>query len=138
MSNQLIVLCGSVLLATSAAAQAPETLGSPDLQWKEMIPGVSFAPAFGDWERGAHGKFVRIAPGGKVPPHTHSQPYHAVFVSGRLANSVNGAAAAEVRSGEYWHMAGGRVHAHECVSDEPCFFYTHSTGPWDVQLVEKE
>lgn len=137
MNTHLVILCSSILFGAAAAAQAPAGLEPADLQWKEIIPGTSFAPAYGDWEKGAHGKFVRIAPGAIVPPHTHSKSYDAVFISGRIANSLQGAEPVHVGAGGYWRMPGGRVHGHQCVSKEPCLFYTHSDGAWDVQLVEQ-
>ena len=44
----------------------------------------------------------------------------------------------ELRPGEYWYVPGGLEHRTACVSDEPCLFYTHSEGPWDLTIVEWE
>ena len=125
-----------LLVAAAAAAAAPDSLASSELQWREMIPGVHFAPTYGDWEKQAHGKFVRLDPGARVPMHTHSGDYHAVVVSGRIANLYEGGKTVEVEQGDYWNVAAGLPHGHLCLSKEPCLAYTHSDGLWDLKLVE--
>jgi quercetin dioxygenase-like cupin family protein len=100
-----------------------------------MFPGVEFAPAYGDWEKEAHGKFVRFAPGGMAPMHTHTNAYHAVMISGQMANLYD-EGRSNVGPGDYWFVAARRPHGHECVSAEPCFFYTYGDALWDIQLSE--
>lgn len=126
----------AALVAGTAYAQAGGTIAMNDLQWREMFPGVSFAPAYGDWEAGAHGKYARIVHGTEVPLHTHSAGYHAVMVSGRMTNMFDGDARAEVGPGDYFTIQAGQLHAHDCVSEEPCLFYTHSDGLWDIAVPE--
>lgn len=127
----------AAILATPGIAQSSDVTAASALQWRTMFPGVEFAPAHGDWEKEAHGKFVRFAPGTKVPMHTHGAPYHAVMVSGRMANLLAADTRVEVEPGAYFHMAAGRAHGHECVSAEPCLFYTYSDSLWDLKLIEE-
>ncbi|WP_265570368.1 cupin domain-containing protein [Sphingomicrobium nitratireducens] len=127
---------GLLALGTAAAAHGPENLAASELEWVEIIPGVDFAPAFGDWAKEGHGKFVRLAPGASVPMHTHSGSYEGVFVSGEMVNILDGGTRVAVGPGHYFQMAGGRLHGHECVSEVPCFFYTHSPAAWDIQVPE--
>lgn len=124
--------------AAPSLAQAPDHLTVARLQWQTMFPGVDFAPAYGHWETEAHGKYVRFAPGTEVPMHTHTNAYHGVMISGRMANLFDGGARAEVSPGDYWHIANARPHGHECLSKEPCLFYTYSDALWDLQLVEAD
>ena len=127
----------AVALSVGAAAyaQGGDTLAQNALEWREMVPGVSFAPAYGDWEKGAHGKYVRIARTAQVPLHTHGNGYRAVMISGRMANLYEGGQRVEISAGDSFHMAAKRPHSHECLSEEPCFFYTHSEGLWDLEVV---
>jgi beta-alanine degradation protein BauB len=121
-------------LCTGGQAKAGDTIAVADLQWKEMFPGVKFALSYGDWEKGAHGKFVRIDHGTKVPLHLHSNDYHAVLISGRMANLFEGGQRTEVATGDYFYMAGKRPHAHECMTQDGCFFYTYGAEAWDIEL----
>lgn len=126
------------LVGTSVGAQGTNRLSASQLEWREMIPGVvSFAPSYGDWEKGAHGKYARVQPGATVPMHSHKLDYHGVLISGRLTNLLDaGPTRVELAPGDYWHMAGGRVHGHICTSAEPCLVYTHSDGAWDLTLAK--
>lgn len=132
------IAAAALLSGTSAAAQSADKLPSSELKWREMIPNVVyFAPAYGDWEKGAHGKFARVQPGATVPMHSHTQAYYAVLISGRLTNLLDsGPTRVELMPGDYWYMAGGRAHGHVCTSAEPCLVYTHSDGAWDLALVK--
>lgn len=123
----------------SASAQGTDRLSAEDLKWREMIPDVVyFAPAYGDWGKGAHGKYARVQPGATVPMHTHSRAYDAVLLSGRLTNLLDSSSTrVDLGPGDYWHMAGGRAHGHVCTSSEPCLVYTHSDAAWDLSLVEQ-
>lgn len=128
----------AIIVSTApAAAQAPETIPAAELQWRNMFPGVDFAPAYGDWEKEAHGNFVRFAPGTKVPIHTHTNDYHAVMVSGQMANLFEGDQRVVIDPGTYFYMAPTRPHGHECVSQDPCFFYVHGDALWDLELIEE-
>lgn len=122
--------------AAPAIAQAPDTLSQGELQWRTMFPGVEFAPAYGDWEKEAHGKFVRFAPGTTVPMHTHSGAYHGVMISGRMANLLDAGSRVAIEPGSYFYIAATRPHGHECISAEPCLFYTYGDTLWDLQLIE--
>lgn len=139
MFKALTAAAGIAVFTTGASAlpKGAETLPSDQLQWREMIPNaVSFAPARGAWEKGAHAKFARVQPGATVPMHTHSRAYHGVLLSGRLTNLLDsGSTRVELAPGDYWYMADHRAHGHVCTSAEPCLAYTHSDGAWDITLV---
>lgn len=128
----------ALLLAAGGSAQAPDTVPHGDLEWREIVPGVAFAAAYGDWEREAHGKFVRIDSGANVPLHTHGHPYHAVLISGRLTNNFADGARVELSPGDYWLMAAGRAHGHDCLSEEPCLAFAYGDALWDIALYETD
>ena len=131
-------VAGAVALAIGAAAyaQSSDRLARGDLQWREIVPGASFAAAYGDWEKEGHGKFVRIAREAQIPLHVHTNDYHAVMVSGRMRNILDAGTRVELAPGDYFYMASKRPHAHECLTDEPCLFYTYGDGSWDIEAVE--
>jgi quercetin dioxygenase-like cupin family protein len=127
-------LVAAAAISSMAPAQRSEALGRADLRWQEMVPGVSFAPVYGDWNKEGHGKFVRILHGTEVPLHIHNNDYHAVVVAGRMANLFEDGERTEVGPGDYFYMGAGRPHAHNCISEEPCFFYTYGDESWDIEL----
>jgi hypothetical protein len=109
-----------------------------DLVWAEVIPGVAFATAYGDWQAERHGKFVRFDPGTSVALHTHTSAFHGVIVSGRLTNQYEGEGSPQAMgSGAHWYVPGGVPHINTCVSEEACLFYTHFDDALDVTFVEQ-
>ena len=112
-------------------AQGADRLAPASLQWKEIVPGAHFGAAYGDWEKGAHGKYVRFVKGVQIPLHRHTNEYHAVAISGRIVNLFEGGRRVDIAPGDYFYMAPMRAHSHECLSDGGCLFYTHGDKPWD-------
>lgn len=133
-----------VFLAVPAAAQqaaaqetdAPGPVAQEDLEWVEIIPGISFAAAYGQWAEGAHGKFIRFEPGAAAPMHRHSSAYRGVIIQGELTNPYPGEEAVAMGPGDYWHVPAEMAHANECVSEEPCLFFTYGDAPWDIEVIE--
>lgn len=138
----VLLLGVAVLFGGSTVTAQPEgaTLVAPDaLEWVEIVPGVEFAAAYGDWSSEGHGKFVRFAPGVAIPMHRHSGEFHGVVVSGVVNNSFPGQAEPPaLAAGTAWYVPGGEPHANACLSEEPCIFYTHGAGAWDVEMLEEE
>lgn len=125
-------------IGAAAFAQGGDSIARSELQWREIVPGASFAAAYGDWEKGAHGKYVQIVKGAQIPLHVHSNEYRAVMVSGRMANVLDAGTRVEIAPGDFFHMAAKRPHSHECLTEEPCFFYTYGDGHWDIEVVEPQ
>jgi len=48
------------------------------------FPGVELANAFSNDDTGSHETFVRVAAGGEIPPHMHTQGTYSVVVSGPM------------------------------------------------------
>ncbi len=124
-------ILGAAAALALTAGVAAEAQSDGQKQWREMGPGAHFAPAQGDWEKGAHSKFIRLAAGLDVPFHTHSNDYHGVMLSGRMTIDLEGGKTSEVGAGDYWTMKGGVPHGHKCLSAEPCLLYTHGDKNWD-------
>lgn len=136
----LPVFAALLMIAVAVQAQPAEAVvvAPENVEWTEIVPGISFGAVYGDWSTEAHGKYVRIDPGVETPPHTHTLPYSGVVISGRVTNPYSGEEApAEMSSGKYWYVPGGEAHTTACVSDEPCLFYTHADGAWDLEVIEQ-
>ena len=134
--RSLIILI-AVPLAQAQDSTTPSLVLFDDLQWGEVIPGVAFANAYGDWQTEAHGKFVRIESGTSVALHTHTNPFHGVMLSGSLTNEYEGEVSpAGMGPGTYWYVPGDVPHINTCLSSEPCVFYTHLPGALDVTFVD--
>ena len=119
------------VLASGTSAQGSDRIVPANLQWKEIVPGAHFAAAYGNWEKEAHGKFVRFVKGVRIPIHRHTNDYHAVAISGHIVNLFEGGRRVEIAPGDYFYMAARRAHSHECLSEEGCLFYTHGSALWD-------
>ena len=124
-------IAAASLPGSTVSAQIGDRLSPTSVQWKEIVPGAHFGAAYGNWEKGAHGKYVRFVKGVQIPMHRHTNEYHAVAISGRVVNLFEGGTKVEMAPGDYFHMAAGRAHSHECLSDEGCLFYTYGTQLWD-------
>jgi len=116
---------------SAAPAQERDRVGPAAVQWKEIVPGAHFGAVYGDWNKEAHGKYVRFVKRVQIPLHRHTNDYHAVVISGRMVNLFEGGRRVEVAPGEYFYMAPMRAHSHECLSDGGCVFYTHAERLWD-------
>jgi len=124
-------VAAALSFASAASAQGMDRVSPAAVAWKDIVPGVQFGAVHGDWEKGAHGKYVRFVKGVQIPLHRHSNDYHAVAISGRLVNLFEGGRRVEIAPGDYFYMAAGRAHSHECLSDGGCLFYTYGDRLWD-------
>ncbi len=120
--------------ARSAEATATPQSG---LAFEEIAPFVQMATAWGDRAKAAHGTFGIFKAQSESPSHTHTGAYHAVVISGRMANPYNGEKDAPIlEPGSYWHVPAGTPHVTTCVSEEPCNFYFHAETSFDFQPLE--
>ena len=104
-----------------------------DLEFKKINSFVAFAKTYGDYETTAHGKFVQFPAKFTTPVHTHTKAYHGVVIKGVATNPFNGDTnPAKMGPGSYWYVPAGAVHTTACISEEPCLFYTHSDGAFDL------
>lgn len=124
------------------ALQAQEASGASlvaadEVEWTEIIPGVRFGAVYGQWDREAHGKLISFDPGVRTPMHVHSGAYHGVVIRGEVTNPyASDEEEVAMGPGTYWYVPGGAPHVTACVSEEPCLFYTHADGAWDIEVVE--
>ena len=117
-------------------AKAPEARPGETFQFDTITPFLKFSDAFGDRTKpGAHGTFGIIPANTASPQHIHSVAYHGVVIRGVLIKPFNGDPnPPRLNPGSYWYVPANVPHVTACVSDEPCLFYTHMDGPFDVKL----
>ncbi|MBZ0237359.1 MAG: DUF4437 domain-containing protein [Deltaproteobacteria bacterium] len=107
-----------------------------ELQWAPLSPdgtGPEMAVVHGNPQEGAAAFFLRIPPGAKAGPHTHSADYQAVVVAGSHKHWLAGGAkkAKPLDAGSHWFQPGGQAHDDQCVGAEPCILFIVSDGKFD-------
>ncbi len=98
----------------------------------ELLAG----PAYGDFQNGRHGTFVRMPAGFRSPVHTHTEDYFAVVVEGVGSNHAVDAEAVPLPVGSYWFQRGEEAHVTECMSERDCLFFIVQPGKFDY-VIEK-
>jgi len=100
--------------------------------------GVELANAFSNDDTGSHETFVRVAAGGEIPPHMHTQGTYSVVVSGPMEIPVP---LDEMNTSTMVTASGSFVppateHLMGCLTSatdgEDCVFLIHQDGAFDV------
>jgi hypothetical protein len=98
---------------------------------KTDIGELYAAPAFGDLGHAKHGTFIKMPAGFVSPPHTHTEDYYAVVVSGIGVNTQPGKADIPLAPGSYWFQRGEENHVTKCISKVECIFFITQPGKFD-------
>ena len=112
--------------ATVASTEASE------LVW-EVLPdsgGVESAAAFGVPSE-PHGHYLRLPAGFPGGPHTHTNDYRGVVISGRVSNTQVGDSVEWLGPGSFWAQPGDMPHVTACSAGTPCVVYLHWNGAFD-------
>ena len=95
-----------------------------------MAPGVSWAPLWGDTNKGAHGTFTKFAPGYDAGMHTHTNDIWIVGVKGAyLYKDDDGEK--RIGPGVFLRVPGGHKHWSGGDKKEGALFYEESSGKFD-------
>ncbi len=150
MNRTLLKTLGTAILifgvpVIHAASEKP-SVSTPVTDLKYIPTGVKdasglelqVAPAYGDLAHGAHGTFVKMPAGFVSVPHTHTEDYYAVVVSGVGSNEKVGAADVPLPVGSYWFQKGGEPHVTKCISPNECIFFLSQPGKFDYVPVAKK
>lgn len=133
--------------ATSLTFAAPtdDVSGSPSVnvpvtQLKYLDTGIGkesgvgtleAAPAYGDFNKGAHGTFIKMPAGFVSDIHTHTGEYWGVVISGVGVNGVPGSKDVPLPVGSYWSQKGGERHVTKCISSNECIFFISQSVKFD-------
>jgi quercetin dioxygenase-like cupin family protein len=105
---------------------------------KTEIGELLAGPAYGDFQNGRHGTFVRMPAGFKSPVHTHTEDYFAAVVEGVGSNHVPDGEAVPLPTGSYWFQRGEEAHVTECLSETDCLFFIVQPGKFDYVMETPE
>jgi len=137
--NRKFLLLSAFVLSLSSAAFAKGKKGAyveisaDQLKWFE-VPGtpLKMAVAWGDPQKGAHGRFLKLPAGFEAGMHAHTNDYDSVVVSGTWIHWEEGATTPkEFTVGSYVHQPGMHFHNDRCKEGADCILYTHQTGKND-------
>jgi len=117
----------------------PEKVGFGD----SGLPGVQLATAFGDAGTGPHETFIKVAAGGFIPPHTHTQGTYSIVVNGpmEIPVPIDEKDALTMAPGGAGFVPPETEHLMGCltpVSGEDCVFLIHQDGAFDVMPTGNE
>jgi beta-alanine degradation protein BauB len=133
--TRAVIAAGMGLALTPALAADPvpsSNLPVTGLKFFDTGAGpLKAAPAYGDLQKGPHGTYVKMPAGYVSPPHTHTEDYWAVVISGVGANGAAGAADVPLPAGSYWAQRGKEVHVTKCLSAVECIFFVSQSGKFD-------
>lgn len=123
--------------AASPAHEGP-SVSTPGAQLKFYPSGVKTdkgelyaGPAYGNFQAGRHGTFIRMPHGFVSPVHTHTEDYFAVVIKGVGANQLPGGKIIPLNAGSYWFQKGEEAHVTQCLSKEDCLFFIVQPGKFD-------
>jgi quercetin dioxygenase-like cupin family protein len=96
-----------------------------------MAPGVSWAPLWGDTNKGVHATFTKFAPGYDAGMHTHSNDVWIVVVKGAYLYKDD-AGEKRVGPGCFLRVPGGHKHWSGGDAKEGALFYEEGSGKFDT------
>lgn len=134
-----VAVLSAISISAVAAQSGQPSVNTPVTQLRYGATGVTdgvhgelnAAPAFGDLAHGPHGTFIKMPAGFVSPPHTHTENYWGVVVSGVGVNGKPGGADVQLPVGSYWFQKGGEPHVTKCISPNECIFFISQSGKFD-------
>lgn len=116
-----------------------EIVRDGDVAFVEISPFARFASAQGDFGSGAHGTFGIFGEGATSPPHTHTETYYGVVLSGQMNNPFGTEdAPPTLTPGSFWSVPADEQHVTACLSpDQECRFFFHSGSAFDFLPIDE-
>jgi anti-sigma factor ChrR (cupin superfamily) len=145
----LPLLTGALAVTSTARADKPakEIVVTPsaDVKYMPLDPndkegkGPQISVVFGDMKKKGTplGFFLKVPPGFKPGPHTHTSDDYAVVVQGAMHNFAAGGdegKAADV--GGTWFQPGKVPHDNHCASTTPCVIFVYVPKGFDFLPVK--
>ena len=131
-----VIAVSAAVVAQGQAGKKEAVYLSPEKAgFKEIIPGVSRATAWGDPDAGPHGAFTRFAPGFEAGLHFHTSDLRIVVIKGAYLYKTEGK---EIRvgPGEFLSVPGGTKHRSGGDAKEGALFYQEGSGKFDLNPVK--
>lgn len=126
-------------ISAALAADAGVSKNVPVTKLKFFETGVGplqAASAYGDLQKGEHATYIKMPAGYVSPPHTHTEGYFGIVISGVGANGVAGAPDVELPVGSYWYQKAKEAHVTKCLSANECIFFIGQPGKFDYLPVK--
>lgn len=142
-AKRVAFLVVAVAAAACAVALAQDQPGKKQAKYvvpekdgfKEVIPGVSRATAWGDPDAGPHGAFTKFVPGLDAGMHFHTSDLRIVVIKGAYLYKVDGKET-RVGPGQFLSVPGGTKHWSGGDPKEGAFFYQEGVGKFDLNPVK--
>ncbi|MEY3903139.1 MAG: hypothetical protein RL189_2445 [Pseudomonadota bacterium] len=132
LSALLSVSFASAAMAKGKKGQYVE-MSYDKLQWND-VPGtpLKVAVLWGNPEKGAHGRYLKLPGGFEAGMHSHSSPYHGVLISGTWMHWEEGTTTpTELSAGSYVMQPGKKNHADKCKEGSDCVVLIVQPGKSD-------
>lgn len=138
-----VLAVAALLLIFAATKQPPKKRSSKEVVWpadqiqfKEVVPGVSRAVLWGDPDKSAYEAITRFKKGQKNALHTHPSDIRIVVLSGTLTYD-SGSGENRLGPGSYLVQPGKLKHTSGCTEDADCVFVEQSPGKFGLDFVKK-
>lgn len=103
--------------------------------FKEVVPGVSKSPVWGDAEQGAYGAFTKFKPGQDNGMHMHTNDTWIVCIKGAYVYRDDDGEK-RVTAGDFIRIPGGKKHWSGGDAKDGALFYEESNGKFDLVPVK--
>lgn len=102
----------------------------------KIIDGLEMGSIIGNFQETAHGTFVKLATGVRVPLHHYDAPVGGVVIKGKVAHPVPGneISNAILEPGAYFSFSEGEPHETNNMGDEEALFFIFQEGPWKITM----
>ena len=111
-------------LAAAAPLRAYLKGGLDKVQWKQIAPGLSQHVLEAEGYRDGVLRLLRIAPGTRMPTHTHSEEELTLVLRGAYADTVG-----EFGPGDLADLNDGVMHAPEAIGEDDCICLIATNAP---------
>lgn len=123
--------------ATPASARALAISPTdPSLSWANcppvFAPGCELAVLRGDPAQTNADVLLRVPPGYRIAPHSHTSAERMILLSGQLEVKYAGNAASTLNVGDYAYGPPGLAHQALCISEVPCTLFIAFELPVDA------
>lgn len=146
MNKLALAVCGLAAVGGLVAAGPKDivTTQNKDLKWSPLDPkdtagkGAMYTVVFGDMKKKAPiGFILKLPPGAKPGPHTHSSDDYATVISGTMHNfkAPGTDEGPGLTAGGTWFQPANQVHDNECEasSKDGCQIFVYMPNGFDIK-----